>query len=179
MKCLSVKNPWGYLICAGIKDVENRTWKTDYRGELYIHASGEETYDYLIPGWEHLLPLHYEASRVQFSEDGEIIRGGGGTDYLQAKNGECYIRGDAPDLIKKEYEMFKKIGMSDAGKGPLRRQAIIGKCMLVDIICDSKSPWAREGQYHWILRNQEIFDDPILYVKGALKIFDYSQNRRV
>jgi len=36
---LAVKQPWASLICAGIKDVENRTWQTDYRGRLYIVAS--------------------------------------------------------------------------------------------------------------------------------------------
>lgn len=39
MKAVSIKNPWGYLICVGIKDVENRTWKTNYRGKILIHAS--------------------------------------------------------------------------------------------------------------------------------------------
>lgn len=37
---LSVQNPWSDLICRGIKDVENRSWPTDYRGKLYIHSSG-------------------------------------------------------------------------------------------------------------------------------------------
>lgn len=27
MKVLSIQQPWAALICAGIKDVENRTWK--------------------------------------------------------------------------------------------------------------------------------------------------------
>ena len=42
MKVLTVKQPWGILICAGIKDIENRTWKLPekYRGErVLIHAS--------------------------------------------------------------------------------------------------------------------------------------------
>jgi len=39
MKTLSVKQPWAWLICAGYKDVENRTWKTNYRGRILIHAS--------------------------------------------------------------------------------------------------------------------------------------------
>ena len=36
---LAVKQPWASLICAGIKDIENRTWQTDYRGRLFIVAS--------------------------------------------------------------------------------------------------------------------------------------------
>ena len=42
MKTLSVKQPWSTLICAGVKDVENRTWRTEYRGPLLIHASAQE-----------------------------------------------------------------------------------------------------------------------------------------
>ena len=43
MKTLSVKQPWAYLICSGIKDIENRTWKCPqkYIGKMVlIHASG-------------------------------------------------------------------------------------------------------------------------------------------
>jgi hypothetical protein len=39
MKALSVRQPWASLIVLGIKDVENRTWRTNYRGPLAIHAS--------------------------------------------------------------------------------------------------------------------------------------------
>lgn len=38
MKVLSIRQPWAWLICNGIKDLENRTWTTRYRGTLLIHA---------------------------------------------------------------------------------------------------------------------------------------------
>jgi len=38
-KCLSINEPWAYLIAAGWKTVENRTWHTNYRGRILIHAS--------------------------------------------------------------------------------------------------------------------------------------------
>ena len=38
MKTLSICQPWASLIVHGIKDVENRTWKTNYRGSVLIHA---------------------------------------------------------------------------------------------------------------------------------------------
>lgn len=44
MKVLTVKHPWAYLICSGIKDIENRTWKLPekYRGErVLIHTSAK------------------------------------------------------------------------------------------------------------------------------------------
>jgi hypothetical protein len=38
MKCLSIQQPWAWAVCAGEKTVENKTWWTDYRGPLVIHA---------------------------------------------------------------------------------------------------------------------------------------------
>ena len=39
MKVLSLTEPWATLIKEKKKLVETRSWKTNYRGELYIHAS--------------------------------------------------------------------------------------------------------------------------------------------
>lgn len=39
MKAISIRQPWAWLIVAGHKDVENRTWATDYRGPILIHAA--------------------------------------------------------------------------------------------------------------------------------------------
>ena len=36
---LSIRQPWAWLIVNGFKDVENRTWGTQHRGPLLIHAS--------------------------------------------------------------------------------------------------------------------------------------------
>ena len=39
MKVLSIREPWATLIINGYKDYEFRTWKTNYRGKILIHAS--------------------------------------------------------------------------------------------------------------------------------------------
>jgi hypothetical protein len=39
MKVIVVRQPWAWLIVHGFKDIENRTWKTRYRGLLLIQAS--------------------------------------------------------------------------------------------------------------------------------------------
>ena len=39
MRCLSIRQPWAWLICAGKKTIENRVWQTPYRGTIAIHAS--------------------------------------------------------------------------------------------------------------------------------------------
>ncbi len=38
-KALSIRQPWAWLIANGYKDIENRSWNTTYRGEIFIHAS--------------------------------------------------------------------------------------------------------------------------------------------
>ena len=48
-KVLSVKQPWARLICSGIKDIENRTWKCPqkYIGQrVLIHASSDKKFNY-------------------------------------------------------------------------------------------------------------------------------------
>ena len=39
MKALSIRPPWPWLIIRGLKPVENRGWKSSYRGPLLIHAA--------------------------------------------------------------------------------------------------------------------------------------------
>lgn len=38
MKVLTIKQPYASLIAFGIKRYEFRTWKTNYRGDILIHA---------------------------------------------------------------------------------------------------------------------------------------------
>lgn len=44
MKTLTVKQPFASLIVSGEKDIENRTWKTSYRGYILIHAGKGKSY---------------------------------------------------------------------------------------------------------------------------------------
>ncbi|MBE6157401.1 MAG: ASCH domain-containing protein [Firmicutes bacterium] len=38
MKALTIKQPWASLIVDGYKKYEFRSWKTNYRGKILIHA---------------------------------------------------------------------------------------------------------------------------------------------
>ena len=58
MKALSIIQPWASLIAVGIKDIENRTWRTNYRGEFLIHASAKR----LPAGWTALTSEQYAAA---------------------------------------------------------------------------------------------------------------------
>ena len=44
MKALTISQPYASMIAAGQKWIENRTWCTDYRGSLAIHAGRGRQY---------------------------------------------------------------------------------------------------------------------------------------
>lgn len=41
VKVITLKQPWAYLYAIGAKKNETRSWKTEFRGELFIHASAK------------------------------------------------------------------------------------------------------------------------------------------
>lgn len=47
-KAISIKQPYAILEAQGIKNIENRTWATKYRGRVYIHASAKPQCSFFI-----------------------------------------------------------------------------------------------------------------------------------
>jgi hypothetical protein len=48
LPALSIRQPWAWLIVHEGKDVENRAWRTPFRGRVLIHAAkgmGDEEFD--------------------------------------------------------------------------------------------------------------------------------------
>ncbi len=39
MKCLSLRQPWAWIVLYAGKHLENRRWSTHYRGPLLLHAA--------------------------------------------------------------------------------------------------------------------------------------------
>ena len=39
VRALTIRQPWAWAVARGGKDVENRSWRTAYRGPLLIHAA--------------------------------------------------------------------------------------------------------------------------------------------
>jgi len=51
---ISIKQPWASSIIFCGKDIENRKWRTHYRGTVLIHASKALDHDQLV-GWQDLV----------------------------------------------------------------------------------------------------------------------------
>ena len=83
MKALSLRQPWAWLVAAGHKDVENRTWSTRFRGEFLIHAAktfDDAGYEWVSREMELVLPAPDEFERggivdqyVRVEEVGEAL----------------------------------------------------------------------------------------------------------
>jgi hypothetical protein len=153
MKVLSVKNPWAYLIAWGAKNVENRTWKTPYRGELYIHCSGIDLVDFHINYLPEEIQDYWQANWKAEIEKQSY--------EMQPATKIIFAMNELNAKIQKEGSFFYKSGL------------IIGKVNLVDIVKDSQSIWAEPNAYHWILENPVLLETPI-QAKGKLGIWDYN-----
>ncbi len=68
MKTLSFQQPWASLIAAGIKDVENRSWNTEFRGKFLIHASSKR----VTKSFEFELPIEWTTEILNHEAYGNI-----------------------------------------------------------------------------------------------------------
>ncbi len=61
MKALSIRQPWADLIIRGEKRIENRKWKTNYRGHVLIHASklNKTYFDAAVYKINHIIDYNY------------------------------------------------------------------------------------------------------------------------
>ena len=144
-KVLSVKQPWAYLQCAGIKDIENRTWKLPekYRGEMVlIHASGKPLADGRCIS--HLL------TKEQYTHLIEVNQGA-----------------SAMDIMYLEYSNSAIIGSVEIIDCVVNHPSIWAEKTYYDKFEDTKPT------YNWVLANPILFDKPILNVKGKLGFWNY------
>ena len=163
MKALSIKQPWASLIAHGIKDIENRTWATKYRGKVLIHASctwfkypnSDSTLGDLFTDfqWEKIRE-NYDKNLYSILEPKAII------DRLptSAIIGEvdiidCVINHPSIWAEKSDnYGRFQKNGIP----------AYVGK---------------KENKpiYNWVLANPILYEKPILNVKGKLSFWEFEK----
>lgn len=85
MRALTVKQPWAahiFDVHYGPKNVENRTWRTNYRGPLLIHAASvKASRDSLAPDpspWAQAQPITATSAIVGLVDLVDVIEDEGG-----------------------------------------------------------------------------------------------------
>lgn len=69
MKVLTIKEPWATLIIEGYKKYEFRSWKTNYRGKILIHAGLSLEKDQL----EKFKDYNLECSKGMIIGEAELV----------------------------------------------------------------------------------------------------------
>ena len=166
MKTLSIRQPFASLICRGIKTIENRSWNTTYRGKLQIHASGKPlawpSFDYLPRDFVKNYQKYYGTSIKNMPKEYSTF-----IQWLDELSEFYHLEKTSfnqPEDIKLR---IKQYGFA------LPTQAIIGEVELIDIVRNSKEVFAIPGNYHWVLANPVLYNNPILNVKGKLQLWEY------
>ncbi len=168
VSCLSVPNPLSYLICAGVKDVENRGFGTDYRGRLYIHSSGRYALrgmpsldDYPLPVIHEFNELMNSIQEMDRNSRFVGIADAGVQVFLRNKDTQADRAVNEYALLSEVYSRYRE----NPNEPFFRVNAIIGRVNLVDVKHGATSEWAEEGYHHWVLDDAVLFSEPITGVR--------------
>lgn len=93
MIALSIRQPWASLILKAGKDIENRSWPTNVRGRILIHAAKGCTRDEL----EDALEFAEEACGTRYSVDLKTIARGGIIGSVEIV--DCVSKSDSPWFV--------------------------------------------------------------------------------
>lgn len=150
-KVLTVKNPWAWLIAQGIKDIENRTWRTHFRGRVFIHAAAGLTKGF----YSEFLPKKYWESLNQ-SDSSNLIQ------QSSATVSQILCSVEIVDCVMNHPSIWaeKTEGITDSNTGEFIPKA------------DPKPIW------NWVLANPKPapqFEG--LKIKGALSLWDFTMDR--
>ena len=66
MKAITVWQPWATLLATGQKYNETRSWRTKYRGEIYIHAAKTDRSGIL---------LHIPVEELEYFQNAGVTKG--------------------------------------------------------------------------------------------------------
>ncbi|MDC8024895.1 ASCH domain-containing protein [Elizabethkingia anophelis] len=163
-KALSIKQPFASLITLGIKPIENRTWRTNFRGRTYVHASMNLPKDH----WGLLSPEQYKQAMDSLI-DGKLRE----ELHLGAIIGEVDIVDcvqDHPSIWAEKSRLIKK---------PIPDDFFYGDYMTTDKYDRALAKWEKTGGilpiWNWVLANPIMYDEPILNVKGKLSLWDFNK----
>lgn len=145
MKALTIKQPYASLIVEGIKDIENRTWKTNYRGRILIHA-----------GKDNLI------KNLKYGDD--II-------CLNNKQLEYINNNKHNDIFNKELITGAIIGSVEILDCVINHTSIWAENTEISTAWGGVEVIIGKPIYNWVLANPIKFDKPIP-IKGKLSLWE-------
>lgn len=152
INCISIHSQYAYQICIGVKKIEYRSRKTNFRGKCYIQSCNK-SWDYIEMSY---LPSRLINEYKKYDE--QIKKGAKSSDIKISNDLDLLFRFD--EYIEKWYKE-RKIIEPKKREYFLRDQCIIGSVEITDCLQSG-------DEYHYILKNPKLYKEPIPYVKGKL-----------
>ena len=153
MKALSIKQPWAWLICSGLKDIENRTWPVGRRPQHGPYQSQCANFRIELPAHIYVhAGLKVEQSAIPI-RDRRLFGG--------PEHGAL--------ISREETKRMENEALWPDGK-IWKLSAIIGEVTITACVTESHSPWF-EGPYGFVLKDPVLYDKLIPY-KGQLGFFE-------
>jgi hypothetical protein len=150
MKTISVIQPWASAITLGLKRVETRSWKTNYRGPLLIHAS------------KRIAPFHKSFNYTTFEQRYIILK------TICNAYDEYDLMPTGAIIAKAMLKDVSLIVESEGYWAKLKNERIVN---LLEWHLGDYTP----GRYAWILEDIEMLENPIP-AKGRLGLWEFQDN---
>ncbi len=159
MKAISIKQPYAQLIVEGIKDIENRTFKTHYRGKIYIHSSGK---------WHDRLKTNSLFTKEQWLD---LVN----KSSQRQNNLYRYIEQNVATMKLETSAIIGEVEIIDC---VVNHPSIWAEKSPKTLIDSSGAYFISKETaiYNWVLANPVLYDKPILNVKGKLSFWDIDKN---
>lgn len=164
-KVLSIKQPWASLIAHGIKDIENRSWKTKFRGTILIHVSAPTKFNVGFTDDQAKLAIPVLKTAIDGTMPfGAII---GEVDIV-----DCVINHSSIWAEK----FIKTDSCPECGCKEFLNKNLVAEGYRMCKECHQD--WYIDVNYgkpiyNWVLANPVLYDTPILNIKGKLSFWEY------
>ena len=160
MKAITIMQPWASLIACGAKRIETRSWKTEYRGPIAIHAAkvpakiSDELRDYIDDIFFYDYPLR------RFING---IKADGAYDCGNLVLGKIIAIADLVDCVR--MDGFSRLNC------PSEWHIATDKGTLINIQEELYFGNYEKGNYAWILDNVRMIEP--VPAKGKQRIWDW------
>jgi hypothetical protein len=162
MECLTLDAENAYLLCYGVKTIENRKWTLPVPHRVYIHTSSGlgrpwVRRDMLPKGWH----AEYRAWR-------DCAASGAAWMERYHKLVEYELRSYGVDRLADV-----DLATLDPKKYCLLASSIVGWIDVDEITHGDEGPWMDVGCYHWHIADSGLLDSPIRNVLGKQRVWRY------
>ncbi len=159
MKVLTLTQPWATLVAIGVKHIETRSWVTNYRGPLAIHAAKGLAGEKESNLWDRCLsdPFRVPLLNAGYGNPGRLPRG--------AIVAVCELK----TIARIDYYKPDPDAILD-WEGPFLTFGVSGELLPdePELSFGDYTP----GRYAWLLADIRALPEPIP-ARGALGLWEY------